>query len=140
MTDAVAPTQTTTENTFDILKGHQYLNLTTYRKDGSDVTRPVWFARDGGMLYLMTVDPSGKVTHIRNDDRVIVGPCDARGNPLSDETALGIAQIFPKGYPTAIRANDVMNRKYGLIKRAFGLAMFFRKPEAVWIEIKPRTA
>ncbi len=49
--------------TFD----HQsYLNLETFRKNGSGVKTPVWFVEDCGVLYLRTDAASGKVKRIRN--------------------------------------------------------------------------
>jgi PPOX class probable F420-dependent enzyme len=134
----MSATEAQTKPHFALLDDHQYLNLTTYRKNGTDVTRPVWFAADGDTLYLISVEDSGKVKHIRNNPDVIVGPCDARGNPLSDETALGRATVYAKGDPTADKANRVLNGKYGLIKRLFGLNFLLRQATVVWIEIVPR--
>lgn len=124
---------------FSLLDGHQYMNLTTYRKYGSEVTRPVWFAADGDTLYFITVEQSGKVTHIRNDERVFVSPSDARGNPLSDERAAGAATIYPEGDPTAKKANRALNAKYGLLKRLFGLRFLLSGATVVWGAIDPRT-
>jgi uncharacterized protein len=134
----MATVEAPTTNHFALLDGHQYMNLTTYRKNGTNVTRPVWFATADNTLYLVTVDNSGKVKHIRNNPDVIVGPCDARGNPLSDETALGSATIFTEGDPTAAHANQVLNAKYGIIKRLFGITFLLRRSTVIWIEIVPR--
>lgn len=134
----MAAVQTAEQTTFAILDGHQYMNLTTYRKNGTEVTRPVWFAEDNGTIYAISVVESGKVKHIRNNPDVFVSPCDARGNPLSEERAPGTATLHEKGSPTAEHANDVLNRKYGLIKRLFSLSFIIRRAEVVWIEIQPR--
>ncbi len=59
---------------FTTLRGHQYLNLTTYRKSGEPVRTPVWFAQEGDTLYLFTNGETGKVKRIRNSGRVLVAP------------------------------------------------------------------
>jgi len=123
---------------FSLLDDHQYMNLTTYRKDGSEVTRPVWFAEEADSLYFITVAQSGKVKHIRNDPRVFVGPSDARGNPLSQERAAGTGTIYQGGHSRAEHANQLLNQKYGLLKRLFGLRFLLTGADVVWGEITPR--
>ena len=51
----------------DRFSGRNYLNLETYRKSGVAVRTPVWFAEQGGILYLYTLADSGKVKRIRNN-------------------------------------------------------------------------
>lgn len=129
MTEAIA---------FALLDGHQYMNLTTHRKDGSEATRPVWFAVEGDKLYFYTVDNSWKVKHIQRNPDVYVSPSDARGNPLSEGRVAGTATIYEKGHPTATHANGVLAKKYGLIKWLFSLNFLFRRSTVVWVEIQPR--
>ncbi len=44
---------------------HQsYLNLETFRKNGSGVKTPVWFVEDGGLLFVRTDASSGKVDRL----------------------------------------------------------------------------
>jgi PPOX class probable F420-dependent enzyme len=134
---ATAPS-TSTKPSFSLLDGHQYMNLTTYRKNGEESTRPVWFAEDNGKIYMLTVDGSWKIKHIQRNPEVFVSPSDARGTPLSEERAAGIAAVYEKGHPTATHANAVLTRKYGLIKRLFSISFLFRRSTVVWIEIEPR--
>ncbi len=123
---------------FALLEGHQYMNLTTYRKNGTEVSRPVWFAMDGKTIYLYTLDESGKVKHIRRNGDVYVSPSDARGNPLSEARAAGTATLHEKGTPTAQRANARLNKKYGLLKWLISLTFAVRGGNPIWIEIVPR--
>ncbi len=123
---------------FALLDGHNYMNLTTYRRDGSEVTRPVWFAAQDDKLYAITVEESGKVKHIRNNPDVLVSPSDARGEPLSEERVAGTATVYAEDHPTAKHANQVLNQKYGLLKRLFGLRFLLARASVVWIEIQPR--
>lgn len=125
---------------FALLDGHQYMNLTTYRKNGTEVSRPVWFAEQDGVLYFISVENSGKVKHIRNNPDVFVSPCDATGNPLSDERAPGTAMIHEKGDPIAATANRALNQKYGIQKYLFGVMFFFQRATVVWGSIQPRDA
>lgn len=125
----------TIAQTFALLDGHQYMNLTTYRKNGTEVTRPVWFAKDGDKLYLMTQNDSGKVKHIRRNGEVFVSPSDARGTPLTEERVAGMATIHEKGTATATHANALLNKKYGLFKALFSVMYLFRRTEVVWIEV-----
>lgn len=104
---------------FASLRGHRYVNLTTFRKNGRSVRTPVWFAEDGeGRLYVYTLGDSGKAKRIRNGGRVLVGPSDVRGKPLDPEVS-GTARLLSP-VESALAA-ALLRRKYGLQKRAFDL-------------------
>lgn len=62
-----------------VLGRSPYVSLTTFRKNGTGVATPVWAASDGSELYVWTKADSWKVKRIRNDRRVVVTVCDARG-------------------------------------------------------------
>ncbi|MFJ6635058.1 PPOX class F420-dependent oxidoreductase [Streptomyces sp. NPDC091376] len=57
----------------------KYVSLTTFRKDGTGVATPVWFAVEGGEVYVWTRSDSWKVKRLRRDGRVTVTACDVRG-------------------------------------------------------------
>lgn len=57
----------------------RYVSLTTFRKDGTPVSTPVWIAGDDGALYVWTNSESWKVKRIRRDGRVAIAACDVRG-------------------------------------------------------------
>lgn len=61
-----------------------YVNLATFRKSGKEVRTPVWIAPCDGGLVVYTNAKSGKVKRIRNDARVRLAPCDARGKLRGD--------------------------------------------------------
>jgi len=58
---------------------HRYISLATFRRSGEVVKTPVWCARHGGRFYVFTAAGSGKVKRLRNDPRIRVAPCGARG-------------------------------------------------------------
>ncbi|MFI0986652.1 PPOX class F420-dependent oxidoreductase [Streptomyces exfoliatus] len=62
------------------LRRGRYVSLTTYRKNGTGVATPVWYAVDGAELYAWTRTDSWKVKRLRNDPRVEAAVCDLRGN------------------------------------------------------------
>lgn len=57
----------------------QFLSLTSYKRDGTGVATPVWFAEESGRLIVMTDAHSGKVKRIHRDPYVEVASCSARG-------------------------------------------------------------
>ena len=120
---------------FEALKGQQYMNLTTFRKDGSPVRTPIWFSEVGGQLYVFTGRNTGKVKRIRNDGGVLVYPCNMRGRSLGPETG-GVARLLSPEESSV--AKESLNRKYGLQKRAFGpIQRLLGRGEEVYLEISP---
>ena len=61
-----------------------YVNLVTFRKSGVEVRTPVWIAPCDDKLVVYTNAQSGKVKRIRNNGRVRLAPCDARGKLRGD--------------------------------------------------------
>ena len=61
-----------------------YLNLETFRRNGTGVKTPVWFAARNGRLYIFTEASSWKVKRLRNDSRIRVAPCSVRGRVQGD--------------------------------------------------------
>lgn len=66
---------------FDALAGHEYVRLTTFRRNGEPVHTPVWFAGVGGRLYVTTDPHSGKMKRLARNDRAVLTPCNAFGTP-----------------------------------------------------------
>ncbi len=59
-----------------------YLNLATFRRDGTVVRTPVWFAEADGFLWVFTAGTAGKVKRLANDPRCEIARCDAWGGHL----------------------------------------------------------
>ncbi|MEU0083016.1 PPOX class F420-dependent oxidoreductase [Streptomyces sp. NPDC006274] len=89
----------------------KYVSVTTFRKNGTGVATPVWFAVDGGELFVWTRTDSWKVKRLRNDSRVVVTVCDARGNVEEGApTAEGTARLLDAAGTVAVR--KLLARKY----------------------------
>jgi uncharacterized protein len=104
--------------------GQKYINLQTFKRDGTPVATPLWFAESGDELVFYTTDNTGKVKRIRNNPRVRVAVSDMRGN-LKGEWVEAEARRL--GEAEAAKANRLITRKYGLIKRAMDFFSKFRK-------------
>jgi PPOX class probable F420-dependent enzyme len=92
----------------------KYLLLTSFRKNGTPVATPVWVVRDGDALGVWSVADAWKVKRIRARADVLVGPCDARGNPTGDQIP-ATAEICDAA--TTARYRKLLARKYGILGR-----------------------
>ncbi len=63
----------------DAAAAARYVALSTFRKSGAPVVTPVWVARDGDELVVITVDGTGKTKRLSRDPSVALQPCDFRG-------------------------------------------------------------
>ena len=132
----------TEPNGFSALAGAKYLSITTFRRDGSEVSTPVWFVSDDlqRRLFVATGADTWKVRRIRRNPHVRVAACKG-GGKVTGEPIDGVARIVDDG-PLVRR---LQAEKYGwqkwLIEKTYVLAMKLRrKPtgESVYLEIVPR--
>jgi PPOX class probable F420-dependent enzyme len=114
--------------------GEKYVNVASYRKNGSAVYTPMWFAEEGGVLYVYSLASAGKVKRIRNNPRVKIAPCDVRGKPKGAWVE-ALAQIVDEA--KAEYAHNLLNKKYGLVKRLGDFFSKIRKRERVVITLQP---
>jgi hypothetical protein len=98
------------------IRNQKYISLTTFRKDGTPVATPVWFAEIDGKLCVMTRSDSGKYKRIRNTSRVKVAPCTMRGKVTGPELS-GSARILPEADWS--RARAAIRAKYWLARVPF---------------------
>lgn len=89
----------------------KYVSLTTFRRDGTPVSTPVWFVAENGNLLVETDAGSYKVKRIRRNDRVTVATCTATGRVEGDAVAARAA-ILPAG--ELPRVERLLHRKYRL--------------------------
>jgi len=127
---------------FAAFAGHNYLNLESFKKDGDGVKTPVWFAAEPSAqldsseakLYVYTIGVSGKVKRIRNNPRVRVAPCDARGRVLGDWVEAR-AQIVTG--EEAAHGMALLNKKYVPWKQLLDFFAKFRPRERTVFLIRP---
>ena len=97
------------------LGDEKYLALTTYKRDGTPVTTPVWAAPiDDGKIGFWTSSASGKAKRLAHTSKVTIQPCDARGRVKAgtspvDATAVLVTGPQLEGISAKIRA------KYGVM-------------------------
>ena len=91
----------------------KYLSLTTYRRDGSPVSTPVWFVEDEGRIYVTTAADSYKARRLRNNPSAKVAPCTARGVVKGD--AVPVHVEFLRDVDRA-RVDRLMAAKYRMDK------------------------
>ena len=92
----------------------KYIALTTFRKDGTEVSTPVWLVREGEALLVTTQGSSGKAKRIRNNPRVTVAPCNSRGT-VKGPAVPATAVLADSSEATRITA--LVAKKYGLLGR-----------------------
>lgn len=95
------------------LQGQKYVSLATFRRTGQEVRTPVWFAEQAGKLYVMTRNDSGKYKRIRNNSRVRMAPCAARGK-VTGAWIEGHARILDRAEEGIAR--QALARKYFLMR------------------------
>lgn len=96
----------------DVLNAQRYVSLTTFRRTGAPVSTPVWIARDGAELVVVSVDPAGKLKRLAHTARVELRPCNPRGRvPEGAPTYAGTAVVVrtPEDVAAVKRA---LARKY----------------------------
>ena len=116
------------------LAGKKYLSLETYRKNGTGVRTPVWFASaPTGELYVYSTADSGTATRIRRSGVVKIAPCDARGKPTGEWID---AQAEIVGGESFVLGMRLLNRKYWPVKQILDLFALFARHERVMIVIR----
>jgi PPOX class probable F420-dependent enzyme len=94
----------------------QYVALTTYRRDGTPVTTPVWAAAEGESLYLFTNANAGKVKRLRNSSRAAIAPCTATGKVTGTQLPAEAFNLTSDQMPKVWR---LLTKKYGMAVRLF---------------------
>ena len=102
-------------HSFVSLAHEQYVNLTTFRKNGIAVPTPMWFAEHQGIIYIMTGAVSGKVKRIRHTSRVTLAACSGSGKITGTEVE-GNARIVNDAAEIEI-AEAALAKKYGLLRK-----------------------
>lgn len=129
------------QGSFAQFTGKKYLSLETYRRNGTAVRTPVWFAegppaQDGAApkLYIYTIGNMGKVKRIRNNPRIKIAPCDMRGG-IRGEWVEARAEIVTG--EEAAAGMRLLNQKYIPWKQLLDFFAMFRPRQRVVMTIRP---
>ena len=100
-----------------------YLNLVTYKKDGSSVTTPVWVAPYQNSLVVTTSLNAGKVKRIKNNGKATIYVTNQTGSKKLSES-LDVSATLISELKDKSEAVEKIKKKYGLISK-----MFLRGPD-----------
>lgn len=111
------------------LADERYISLTTFKRDGTPVSTPVWVVSDDGeRLLVWSAAKTWKVRRIRRDPRVLVAPSNFRGKERGERVEAAARVIE---HP---EIDELLRRKYGWQKRA--LDWFNRGGSSEWATIE----
>ena len=122
------------------LADEKYINLETFKRDGTGVKTPVWAAPLEGTLIVMSAGSGYKIKRLQRDPHARVAGCDFRGNvhgPWLEATGRVIADK-----EHVKRAHAAMRKKYGFTMLVTDLFAFVagRIPKRVYLEITVKPA
>ena len=122
----------------DDLGRERYVSLATFRRDGTQVKTPVWFATVDGRLYVVSAGNAGKIKRLRHSSRALVAPSDARGG-VRGTWRDATARLVTDG-AVIERAHRALLAKYGWQARLLDLAsrVAGRIRNRAWIEVELR--
>jgi PPOX class probable F420-dependent enzyme len=86
--------------------------LTTYRRDGTPVGRPISIAVDGERAYVRGFERAWKTRRIKRNPVVSVAPCTARGTPTGPAVTATARRLSGAEQKRAARA---LRRKYPIL-------------------------
>ena len=106
------------ENKLEQFFDQKYINLETYKKDGTPIRTPVWFVIDKNLIYVITRDSTGKVKSLRNNQNVRIVPCSFKGEP-KNEWVKGTAEKNTGDEEDKVI--KLRKKKYGMFARLIGI-------------------
>ena len=121
-------------NSSDQFTKKQYLNLETFRRNGEGLKTPVWFVQDGATFYVSTMAKSGKVKRIRNCEQVNIAACKMDGKVIGTWIPATAHEITDP--EISEKANQMLNKKYGLLKKIFDSQRASKGSKDTFLEIK----
>jgi uncharacterized protein len=87
----------------------KYLSLTTYRRDGTPVSTPVWFVEEEGRRFVTTAADSYKAKRLRRNPAALVAACTARGVPKGEAMPVQVEFLPADAHA---RVDRLMAEKY----------------------------
>ncbi len=113
----------------------RYLNLESYRRDGTPVRTPLWFAAaPDGALFIYSRADAFKVKRLRRDPRCRIAACDMRGTvagPWLDASAAIVTGA------DAAQGMALLDRRYWPWKQLLNLAAMLRPAPRAVVTLRP---
>tara|TARA_B100001109_G_C18754475_1_gene423006 strand:- start:124 stop:492 length:369 start_codon:yes stop_codon:yes gene_type:complete len=97
---------------------HEFINLITYKKDGTPVKTPVWVAEHENCLVITSSKSAGKVKRINNNGRATIYVTDRMGSSELSERIDVKASVI-KDEELKQNALDKIIKKYGNMSKMF---------------------
>ena len=94
----------------------EYVNLVTYKKDGSSVTTPVWIAPYQNSLVVTTSLNAGKVKRVRNNGKATIYVTNQTGSKKLSES-IDLKASLIQDVDLKKQAADLIRKKYGMIAK-----------------------
>ena len=116
----------------DFIDG-QYINIETFKKDGSSVRTPVWYIIQDDLIFIRSDRNSWKVKRIRKNSHVKISKCNMFGKTNS-ELFDGTASIKEK--TNQINMDEFFDKKYGIKNKILKLMYKIKKLQIVIISVK----
>ena len=100
------------------LADEKYLALTTFKRDGTPVTTPVWAAPlDDGKIGFWTSSASGKAKRLAHTSKVTIQPCDARGRVKAGTAPTDATATVVSSGPELDAIRKQIVSKYGFMTK-----------------------
>ena len=94
----------------------EYVNLVTYKKDGSSVTTPVWIAPYQNSLVVTTSLNAGKVKRVRNNGKATIYVTNQTGSKKLSES-IDLKASLIQDVELKKQAADLIRKKYGMMAK-----------------------
>jgi uncharacterized protein len=99
------------------LQTAKYVDLVTFKRDGTRVSTPVWFAIDStDRLVVYSDKDAGKMKRIRNNHKIELAPCTFRGKRVGPQVTGNAAELSET---QGKEVHRLLNAKYGIRKTIF---------------------
>jgi uncharacterized protein len=99
------------------LSAEKYIRVTTFKKDGTEVSTPTWVvALADGKVGFYTSSTSGKAKRLKNNPKVVVQPSDNRGRSKQGTSPLNGTAVVVSG-PERDAIYDKVVAKYGFMTK-----------------------
>ena len=120
------------------LARERYVSLATFRRNGTEVKTPVWFAMIDGKLYVVTAGNAGKVKRLRHSPKARVAVSDARGGVRGAWREAKARIVTDRA--VIERAHEALLAKYGWQARLLDLfsRLAGRIRHRAWVEVALR--